>query len=138
MGWLDDLQKKQEQEKKGSTDGASGVNTTGGTPGSGDVIDPGVKKHFCWNCAKEIPSNNFHRQDTCEHCGRSTHACKNCEHYDTAYNNLCRESSADRVVEKESSNFCDFFKPSTRGPGAGSKSANDMKAAADALFKKKP
>ncbi len=134
MGWLDDLQKKQEQEKttgngsdaKSSSD-ASGINAN----------DPGPKKHFCWNCAKEIAANNFHRQDTCEHCGRSTHACKNCEHYDTAFNNLCRETSADRVVEKESSNFCDFFKPSTRGPGAGSKSASDMKSAADALFKKK-
>jgi hypothetical protein len=138
MGWLDDLRKKQEQEKKGAIEGASGSNAASGTLGPGsDLGDPSVKKHFCWNCAKEIAVNNFHRQDTCEHCGRSTHACKNCEHYDTAYNNLCRESSADRVVEKESSNFCDFFKPSTRGPGAGSKSANDMKTAADALFKKK-
>lgn len=124
MGWLDDLQKKQEQEKNGGT-------------ASGDQSSVPNLKHFCWNCAKEIAANNFHRQDTCEHCGRSTHACKNCEHYDTAFNNLCREPSADRVVEKESSNFCDFFKPSTRGPGAGTRSATDLKSAADALFKKK-
>jgi hypothetical protein len=114
MGWLEDLQKKQQ----GETDSAP-------------------KTHYCWHCAKEIAANNFHRQDTCENCGRSTHACKNCEFYDTTFNNLCRESSADRVVDKETSNFCDFFKPSTRGPGAGSKSANDLKSAADALFKKK-
>jgi hypothetical protein len=131
MGWLEDLQKKQEQEKNSSNTGA------GSSGNDGNANDQVAKKHFCWNCAKEIAANNFHRQDTCEHCGRSTHACKNCEHYDIAFNNLCRESSADRVVEKETSNFCDFFKPSTRGPGAGSKSASDMKATADALFKKK-
>ena len=115
MGWLDDLQKKNSTSEK---DGAP-------------------KKHFCWHCAQEIASNNFHRQDTCDHCKRATHACKNCEHYDVSYNNLCRESSADRQVEKEGSNFCDYFKPSTRGPGAGAKSAEALKSAADALFKKK-
>ena len=72
MGWLEDLQKKQQ----GETDSAP-------------------KTHYCWHCAKEIAANNFHRQDTCENCGRSTHACKNCEYYDPTFNNLCRESSAD-------------------------------------------
>ncbi|MBS1959781.1 MAG: hypothetical protein JST80_09940 [Bdellovibrionales bacterium] len=90
----------------------------------------------CWNCGKPINANNFHRQDTCESCKRDTHACKNCEHYDTAYNNMCRESSADRVVEKEKANFCDYFKPSGRA-GGSAKSADALKAAADALFKKK-
>jgi hypothetical protein len=115
MGWLDDLNKKN----------------------SATETDAGPKKHFCWHCAQEIAANNFHRQDTCDHCKRASHACKNCEHYDVSYNNLCRESSADRQVEKEGSNFCDYFKPSTRGPGAGAKSAEALKSAADALFKKK-
>src|SRR4051812_20915490 len=90
----------------------------------------------CWSCGKPIELNNFHRQDVCENCRRDTHVCKNCEHYDPTYNNLCRESSADRVVEKERSNFCDYFKPSGRA-GGNSKSADDLKAAAAALFKKK-
>lgn len=119
MGWLDELQKKQESEKNNAS--SEGSN----------------RSHFCWHCAHEIAANHFHRQDTCDHCGRSTHACKNCEHYDPTFNNHCRESSAERVVEKESSNFCDFFKASTRGPGAGAKSANELKSAADSLFKKK-
>lgn len=90
----------------------------------------------CWSCGKQIELNNFHRQDSCQSCGRDTHVCKNCEHYDRAYNNECRESSADRVVEKERSNFCDYFKPSDRA-GGNAKSANDLKSAAEALFKKK-
>ena len=116
MGWLDEMNKKQENSAKN---------------------DASPKKHFCWHCSHEIASNKFYRLDSCDHCGRDTHVCKNCEHYDVSFNNLCRESSADRVVEKESSNFCDFFKASTRGPGSGAKSAETLKSAADALFKKK-
>jgi hypothetical protein len=62
--------------------------------------------------------------------------CKNCEHYDVAFNNQCKESSAERVVEKERSNFCDYFKAGSRA-GGNAKSAQDLKAAAAALFKKK-
>jgi hypothetical protein len=52
-------------------------------------------------------------------------------------NNQCRESSADRVVDKERSNFCDWFKPRAGGGGTGAPSRDSMKAAAEALFKKK-
>jgi hypothetical protein len=51
-------------------------------------------------------------------------------------NNECRESQADRVVEKEKANFCDYFKPS--GSSSGNAASRDsLKSAADALFKKK-
>ncbi len=93
--------------------------------------------HFCWSCCKPIDANNFHRLDSCVHCRADTHACKNCEHYDRAYNNECRESSADRVLDKEKSNFCDYFKPFVGARGSAGKSLNDAKAAAEALFKKK-
>ena len=93
--------------------------------------------HFCWSCGKTVETNNFHRLDSCTHCGRDTHVCKNCEHHDRAYNNECRESQADRVLEKEKSNFCDYFKPSHRAGGSGAKSLSDLQSAAEALFKKK-
>jgi hypothetical protein len=91
----------------------------------------------CWHCHNPIENNNFARLDSCVHCGRDTRACKNCEHYDIAYNNLCRESSADRVVEKEKGNFCDYFKPSGQMKAAGLDPAAKARAAAEALFKKK-
>jgi hypothetical protein len=90
----------------------------------------------CWSCNQEIPENHYHRQDHCDHCGRDTHACKNCEHHDRAYNNECRESSAERVVDKEKANFCDHFKPGSR-TGAQATSRDALKSAAEALFKKK-
>ncbi len=90
----------------------------------------------CWSCSKIIPVNNYHRLDRCDSCGRDTHACKNCEFHDRSFNNECRESQADRVVDKEKSNFCDFFKPSDRAGGSAA-SKDALKAAAEALFKKK-
>ena len=96
-----------------------------------------METHPCWSCGKPIEANNFHRLDSCLHCGNDTHVCKNCTHYDRAYNNECVESQADRQVEKEKSNFCDYFKASDRIGGTGGKTLNDMKSAAEALFKKK-
>jgi hypothetical protein len=88
----------------------------------------------CWNCGKDIELNNFARLDACNHCGLDTHVCKNCIFYDPTYNNQCTETQADRVVEKEKSNFCDYFKPSGRAGGTA-KGADALKSAADALFK---
>lgn len=57
-------------------------------------------------------------------------------HFDKNAHNQCHEPMADRVVDKETANFCDYFKPGTpAGEGAASRDA--MKAAAEALFKKK-
>jgi predicted RNA-binding Zn-ribbon protein involved in translation (DUF1610 family) len=89
----------------------------------------------CWNCGKELSANDYGRGDSCPNCGRDTRTCKGCEFYDASYNNQCKENQADRVVEKERANFCDYFKPASR-KGAGAKAAADLKAAAEALFKK--
>lgn len=93
----------------------------------------------CHRCGKEIAENNLGRQDTCVHCGADTRVCKNCKNYDRAYNNECREEQAPRVVEKEKSNFCEWFQPRAGGAGgSGAPSKSDLKGAADALFGKKP
>lgn len=91
----------------------------------------------CWNCSSALTPLDYGRQDTCRQCGRDTKVCKNCEFYDRTAHNECHETQADRVVEKERANFCDYFKPSSRS-GAQATSRDAMKAAADALFKKKP
>lgn len=90
----------------------------------------------CWSCGQELKTLEYGRQDDCPKCGKDTHVCKNCEFYDRSYNNECRENQADRVVEKEKSNFCDYFKPKTQS-GAGGKTKDDLVSAAEALFKKK-
>jgi hypothetical protein len=91
----------------------------------------------CWYCATLLTPLDYGRADTCRKCGRDTRVCKGCDFYDTSYNNECRESQADRVVEKEKSNFCDYFKPASRAGTNPNNSRDAMRAAAEALFKKK-
>jgi hypothetical protein len=92
----------------------------------------------CWHCGTEIDARErigFRAQ--CPSCDRDLHVCRNCEFYDPSYNNQCRETSAERVVEKERFNFCEYFSPShasTRKAPAATVSARDK---LDALFRKK-
>lgn len=89
----------------------------------------------CWNCGNHLTALDYGRGDTCSNCGRDTKVCKGCEFFDPTSNNQCRENQAERVVDKERSNFCDYFKPSSH-KGTEGRSATDLKAAAEALFKK--
>lgn len=91
----------------------------------------------CYKCGKDIPENNLGRQDSCSHCGSDTRVCRNCKHYDRSYNNECREEQAGRQVEKEKGNFCEWFQPRLGAVSASGPSRNDLKSAAEALFKKK-
>ena len=99
--------------------------------------------HKCTNLLSNL--SDFGRQDSCPKCLSSTHCCLNCIHYDRSKYNECAENAADRVVDKEKFNFCDFFKPcgNSRKPGPlSSKDSNlteseKARLAAEALFKKK-
>ncbi len=91
---------------------------------------------ICFKCEK---ANSYQgkigRREECLHCRSDLHSCKNCHFFDAQAYNQCRESSADVVQEKERANFCDYFQP--RQGALGGKTAVDLKAAAEALFKKK-
>lgn len=91
---------------------------------------------FCYHCQHALTPLDYGRQDTCKGCGRDTRVCKNCVHYDPNHYNECRENQADRVVDKVRSNFCDYFRPRADKSGSGAPSRDDLKKAADALFKK--
>jgi hypothetical protein len=98
-------------------------------------------KYFCFNCGNEILLSDRHavgRADGCPKCKGDLHACKNCSFYDERAYNQCKEPQAERVLEKNRSNFCDYFEFAQRSsPGA---KQTDQKAKAldalDALFKK--
>lgn len=96
-----------------------------------------AKQLVCFSCAKSVPLlGAVGRRDECPFCHADQHVCKNCEHFDPQAYNECREPQADRVVEKERSNFCDHFTPRDPSRSTGSK-ADDLKSLAEALFKKK-
>ncbi|MFO0687506.1 MAG: hypothetical protein U0900_02250 [Myxococcota bacterium] len=74
-------------------------------------------------------------RETCARCAADLHVCLNCAHHDPSAYNECRESSAERVLDRDRANRCDYFRP-----GSGSSDVPDARKKAlsslDALFKK--
>jgi len=76
------------------------------------------------------------RDAECPNCGKDLRSCRNCRHYDPAYNNSCRETEAEPVPEKTRRNFCEFFyfNRAPHVPAASGKPATDARAKLEALF----
>jgi hypothetical protein len=95
----------------------------------------------CFNCGREVEvKERVGFRDNCPACDRPLHACLNCGFYDPAYNNQCRENQAERVVDKDRANFCEYFALARSGQRSSTTGSNpgDARASLDALFKKKP
>jgi hypothetical protein len=95
---------------------------------------------FCYNCGETLNNElDFSRSDRCPKCGRDTRVCKNCEFYDVTKYNECSETNADRITDKEKSNFCDYFKPASQNKNQNQtlSAAEKAKLQLEALFKKK-
>ncbi len=88
---------------------------------------------ICWKCHKETNIEKPVRGDECPACHADLHTCKACELYESGAHNDCRETSADFVSDKERSNFCDYFRASTKG-GSGSPGGVDKATAAKNAF----
>lgn len=91
----------------------------------------------CYNCSSELAIEagmSIPRSEDCHSCHAQLRCCKMCEFYDSKAYNECREPSADRIVEKEKANFCDYFKVGSKDNSNSNN--NNIMAAADALFKK--
>ena len=91
----------------------------------------------CAFCNKEIEfEEKISRNDTCPHCGRDLHCCLQCNFYDLGSYNECKEVMAERVVDKDRTNFCDYFVlKGTKVSQFGRKAV--AKQALEDLFKKK-
>lgn len=94
-------------------------------------------KCLCFSCQKEMTFSDakISLREECPHCGADVHVCQNCQFYDAKAYNECRETSADRVKEKDRKNHCDFF-ALNQDRQANIDKAAALKAAAEALFKK--
>ena len=89
----------------------------------------------CSFCGKRFKiGDKVSRNDSCPHCKRDLRCCKQCKFYDPNAYNDCREVSAERVVDKERANFCDYFLPSG-SPHRKTDRTQDAKKALHALFK---
>jgi len=89
----------------------------------------------CHHCKTKIAPDFFiGRQGQCPSCGADLHCCLNCSFYDASIYNECREIQAERVLEKNRANFCDFFQyKKAISSGGLSTSAKDK---LESLFKK--
>ncbi len=90
----------------------------------------------CFQCEKSLNfTDRIGIREECSHCGADVHVCRNCQHYDPSAYNECREPQAERVLEKDRSNRCDYFTPSS-AKGKTRDAKQDLLQAAEALFKK--
>jgi hypothetical protein len=85
----------------------------------------------CWKCGHaldDIP-RPLSRYQPCRQCGADLYVCRMCQHHDPRWANACREERAEVPLNKETANFCDWFRPR---PGAFEGGTRDG-AARDAL-----
>lgn len=90
----------------------------------------------CYKCNHTLNLNEeskIYRQDDCDQCGASIHCCKMCVFYDEHSYNECRETIAQRILDKEKANFCDNYK--LKPGGDPQKKLQDHLTAANSLFK---
>jgi len=93
-----------------------------------------VQCHACGNERSLRSGERVGTRDACEGCGADLHVCLNCAHHDGSAYNECRESSAERVLDKAGANRCDYFTPAAqRGPQPPEAAT---KAALERLFRK--
>ena len=95
--------------------------------------EPGPRCHHCRGRLRV--DGRVGRGENCPSCGADVRVCRNCAFYAPGAYNDCRESGAERVVDKERANFCDFF-----DLGAGLAVATESagrRDALDALFRKR-
>lgn len=91
----------------------------------------------CFHCGTELDFiDRVGIRESCTKCNADAHVCKNCRFYDPKVYNECSEPSAEPVREKDRANMCDYFEPGS-GAGGAAKTKDDLRAAAEALFKKK-
>lgn len=67
----------------------------------------------CWKCGASLAALTLplRRLEECPKCRAELHVCRMCVDYDVQVAKHCREPTAEEVRDKQSANFCDFFKP---------------------------
>lgn len=88
------------------------------------------------------PRERVGRHDTCPACNAELRSCRHCRFYDPTVYNACREPQAERVLDKERGNFCDYFvfaagaRPAPTGAERSASGADDARTKLGALFRK--
>ena len=69
----------------------------------------------CWNCGRSLEDipRPISRHANCPKCFEDLHCCRLCVHFDQSLTGQCDDDRADPPVQKETANFCEFFRPLT-------------------------
>ena len=95
-----------------------------------------AKSLVCWNCGgslDDIP-RPISRHANCSACFEVLHCCRMCRHYEPDKRPYCDHERAEPPVEKETANFCDYFKPVNRYSKREASRGNRAKSDLEALF----
>lgn len=67
----------------------------------------------CWRCGEVLKNLilPLSRREECAECGAEQHVCRLCKHDRPGLSYGCHEDLAEELSDKESANFCDYFKP---------------------------
>jgi hypothetical protein len=92
---------------------------------------------MCPFCNADLTAvTEVYRSSKCPSCGNDLKICRNCKFYDASAHWECRETIAERVGDKDSANFCDFFRfDASKGPTADLSKKKAAKDAFGSLFK---
>lgn len=91
----------------------------------------------CHACQSEIliaAGESIGFRDACDRCGGDLHVCLNCAHYDPTAYNECKESSAERILDRDRANRCDYFRPGV-GRGEADDGRDDALSKLERLFR---
>ncbi|HYQ73324.1 MAG TPA: hypothetical protein VET88_15550 [Gammaproteobacteria bacterium] len=67
----------------------------------------------CWHCGTAVKPDQLPvtRLEQCRHCHADLHACRLCRYWNPRYTSKCSHDHAEPPLERESANFCQFFRP---------------------------
>ncbi len=91
----------------------------------------------CYRCGASLAhlSLPLSRQDACPACSVHLHVCRMCRNYAPTAVDQCVEDDAERVVDKERLNFCDWFVAAEGAFDAAARREEEAaKAALNSLF----
>ena len=93
---------------------------------------------ICHACQTEIllaAGESLGFREACDRCRADLHVCLNCLHHDPSAYNECHEPNAERILDRDRANRCEYFRPT--GKTRASEDGRD-KALTDLedLFKK--
>ncbi len=73
-----------------------------------------MQDFVCWNCGTALEQllHPISRRAHCPSCFTEVHCCRMCVHFDPSIRpEQCDEDQAEHPLNKETANFCDYFKP---------------------------